>query len=113
MEEEFQSFFNELGDYATAGYKFFNAFKVKSDEGKIYYYKDFVAEVDQENLQLLRYYIKDEKNRLTQEKKAVTVKSVRQRVIFFITKLHEMNVFTNNERKYIFFFWQTLDDLLI
>ena len=113
MEEEFQSFFNELGDYATAGYKFFNGFKVKVDQGKIYFYNDFEAIVKEETLKMLREYIKQEKYRLTQEKKQTTVKSVRQRVIFFITKLHEMNVFTNNERKYIFFFWQTLDDLLL
>jgi hypothetical protein len=111
MEEEFQSFFNELGPYATAGYKFFNAFKVK--DTKILFYKDFEAIVDDEVLKDLRLYIKDEKKRLTDLKKTVPIQSVRQRVIFFITKLHELNVFTLSDRKYIFFFWQTLDDLLV
>jgi|GEM_PF-3625010 hypothetical protein len=113
MEEEFDSFFNELGPVATAGYKFFSAFKVKTDEGVIEFYKDFQGTVSSEILKELRSYIKEEKARLTEGKKTITIRSVRQRVIFFLTKLHEHTIFSLNHRKYLFFFWQTLDDLLI
>ena len=113
MEDEFQSFFEELGPVATAGYKFFNSFKIKIDEGTIYFYKDFKDTVDADILKDLKSYIKDEKTRLTENKKKISAISVRQRVIFFITKLHELSVFAFNDRKYLFFYWQTLDDLLI
>jgi len=113
MEEEFRSFFDELGPTATAGYKFFNSFKIKLEEETIYFYKDFNSTVELEILKDLKTYIKDEKARLTEGKKKITISSVRQRVIFFITKLHELSVFDFNDRKYLFFYWQTLDDLLI
>jgi len=113
MEEEFDSFFNELGPNATAGYKFFHAFKIKIDEGVIEFYKDFQGTASPEILKELRSYMKEEKLRLTEGKKTITLRSVRQRVIFFLTKLHEHTIFSLNDRKYLFFFWQTLDDLLI
>ena len=113
MEEEFQSFFDELGPNATAGYKFFNSFKIKLDEETIYFYKDFKDTVNKDILKDLKTYIKDEKARYTEGKKSISAVSVRQRVIFFITKLHELNIFAFNDRKYLFFYWQTLDDLLI
>jgi len=113
MEEEFQSFFEELGPVATAGYKFFNAFKIKLEEETIHFYKDFKDSVDADILKDLKTYIKNEKTRLTEGKKKITISSVRQRVIFFITKIHELSIFAFNDRKYLFFYWQTLDDLLI
>uniref|UniRef100_A0A6C0D859 Uncharacterized protein n=1 Tax=viral metagenome TaxID=1070528 RepID=A0A6C0D859_9ZZZZ len=113
MEEEFDSFFNELGANATAGFKFFNAFKVKIDEGTIEFYKDFKGTASFEILKDLRSYMKEEKIRLTEGKKTITLHSVRQRVIFFLTKLHEHSIFSLNDRKYLFFYWQTLDDLMI
>lgn len=123
MEDEFKSFFDELGPVATAGYKFFNAFKIKINEtsddntslneGTIHFYKDFKDTVASDILKDLKSYIKDEKARLTEGKKKITVSSVRQRVIFFITKIHELSIFAFNDRKYLFFYWQTLDDLLI
>ena len=112
MEEEFQSFFSELGPVATAGYKFFNSFKFKKEEGTIAFYKDFQVFVDDNTFKDLLAYVKEEKKRLIEDKKKVTIASVRQRVIFFIVKLHELTVFTFSDRKYLFFFWQTLDDLL-
>ena len=112
MEEEFKSFFDELGATATAGYKFFNSFKFKEQEGTIAFYKDFQVFIDDETFKILRTYIREEKARLIEGKKKITVASVRQRVIFFIVKLHELHVFTFSDRKYLFFYWQTLDDLL-
>jgi hypothetical protein len=113
MEEEFQSFFNELGPNATAGYKFFAAFKIKLDDNTIHFYKDFQGTANPDILKELRAYIKDEKVRLTEGKHNITLRSVRQRVIFFLTKLTEHSIFSLNDRKYLFFYWQTLDDLLI
>jgi hypothetical protein len=113
MEEEFQSFFEELGPNATAGYKFFAAFKVKLDDNTIHFYKDFQGTATPEILKELRSYIKDERARLTENKKTITNTSVRQRVIFFLTKLTEHAIFSLNDRKYLFFYWQTLDDLLV
>ena len=123
IEDEFKSFFEELGPAATAGYKFFNAFKIKINEtsndnaslneGTIHFYKDFKDNVATDILKDLKTYIKNEKNRLTEGKKNISVASVRQRVIFFITKIHELSIFAFNDRKYLFFYWQTLDDLLI
>ena len=113
MEEEFQSFFTELGPNATAGFKFFAAFKVKTDECAIHFFKDFQGTTQPEILKDLRSYIKDEKARLVEGKKTITNISVRQRVIFFLTKLTEHSVFSLNDLKYLFFYWQTLDDLLI
>ena len=113
MEYEFQSFFTELGPIATAGFKFFNSFKIKTEEGIIAFYKDFQVALEQDTLKDLRVYIKEEKTRLIEGKKRITRDSVRQRVIFFIVKLHELHVFTFSDRKYLFFYWQTLDDLLI
>lgn len=113
MEEEFQSFFEELGPITTAGFKFFNAFKVKLDDNTIHFYKDFQDTAPPEILKELRSYIKDEKARLIEGKKTITNTSVRQRVIFFLTKLTEHAIFSLNDRKYLFFYWQTLDDLLI
>jgi len=113
MEDEFKSFFTELGPNATAGFKFFTAFRVKLDENAIYFCKDFQGTATPEILKELRSYIKDEKIRLTEGKHTITVRSVRQRVIFFLTKLTEHGIFSLNDRKYLFFYWQTLDDLLI
>jgi len=113
MEEEFQSFFEELGPNATAGFKFFAAFKVKMDDNTIHFYKDFQGTANPEILKELRTYIKDEKVRLTEGKKTIKITSVRQRVIFFLMKLTEHSIFSLNDRKYLFFYWQTLDDLLI
>lgn len=113
MEEEFQSFFTELGPNATAGFKFFTAFRVKLDENSIHFYKEFQGTAPPEILKELRSYIKDEKIRLTEGKHTITIHSVRQRVIFFLTKLTEHSIFSLNDRKYLFFYWQTLDDLLI
>jgi len=113
MEEEFQSFFNELGPVSTAGYKFFNSFKINLIEGIITFHKDFHCSVEVDILKDFKIYIKEEKRRCTESKKNITVSSVRQRVIFFITKLNEYKVFSLNDRKYIFMYWQTLDDLCI
>ena len=113
MEEEFQSFFDELGPTATAGFKFFAAFKVKLDDNTIHFYKDFQGTANPEILKDLRAYIKDEKARLVDGKKTINNTSVRQRVIFFLTKLTEHSVFSLNDRKYLFFYWQTLDDLIV
>jgi len=112
MEEEFQSFFEELGQNATAGFKFFAGFKVKLEDNTIHFYKDFQGTATPEILKELRTYIKDEKIRLTEGKHIITLRSVRQRVIFFLTKLTEHGIFSLNDRKYLFFYWQTLDDLL-
>lgn len=111
MDEEFDSFINILGPVATAGYKFFSAFKIKDDV--IEFYKDFKATASFDVLKELRSYIKAEKLRCTEEKKSSSVSSVRQRVIFFLIKLNEHGIFSLNDRKYLLFYWQTLDDLCI
>ena len=100
--EEFTSFFKDLGPIGTAGYKFFDAFKIDSDEKTISFHKDYKAIIEDEALlKEFRDYLKQEKKSIRTLQKECTMKEVKRKMGFFFMKLQENGVFEIAERKYI------------
>jgi hypothetical protein len=100
--EEFTSFFKDLGPIGTAGYKFFDAFKVDYEEKTISFHKDFEAVIeDEELLNEFRSFLKQEKKSIRTLQKECTLKEIKRKMGFFFMKLQENGIFEVSERKYI------------
>ena len=112
--EEYTSFFKDLGPIGTAGYKFFDAFKVDSEEKTISFHTDFTTSVeDEELLNEFRSFLKQEKKSIRTLQKECTLKEIKRKMGFFFTKLQENGIFTISERKYILLYCDfCLDNLL-
>ena len=112
--EEYTSFFKDLGPIGTAGYKFFDAFKVDSEEKTISFHTDFTTSVeDEELLNEFRSFLKQEKKSIRTLQKDCTLKEIKRKMGFFFTKLQENGIFTISERKYILIYCDfCLDNLM-
>ena len=114
FQEEFDSFFNDLGAVGTAGYKFFDAFKFDSDSNTISYHEDFEHEVEDETLfKMMRDFVKQEKKNIRNLKKEVNGKELQRKCLFFFMKLQENGIFSVNERKYILIYTDFCLDRII
>jgi len=99
---EYNSFFKELGPVGTAGYKFFDSFKVNWEEKTISFHNDYEHSFSDENLlKEFRDFIKQEKKTIRTLQKDINVKELKQKCMFFFMKLQENGVFEVSERKYI------------
>lgn len=112
--EEYTSFFKDLGPIGTAGYKFFDAFRINSEEKTISFHKDFEAVIeDEELLNEFRGYLKQEKKSIRTLQKESTLKEIKRKMGFFFMKLQENGIFEVSERKYILIYCDfCLDNLL-
>ena len=112
--EEYTSFFKDLGPIGTAGYKFFDAFKIDSEEKTISFHTDFTTSVDDEGLlNEFRNFLKQEKKSIRTLQKECTLKEIKRKMGFFFMKLQENGIFTISERKYILIYCDfCLDNLL-
>lgn len=112
--EEYNSYFKELGPIATAGYKFFDAFKFDYDKKSISFHKDYVHIFSDENLfKEFQQYIKQEKKHIRQVQKDVDRKEIQRKAMFFFMKLQENGIFEVNERKYILIYTDFCLDRLL
>ena len=112
--EEFTSFFKDLGPVGTAGYKFFDAFRINTDEKTISFHKDYTAIIDDTTLlNEFRNYIKQEKKSIRTLQKDCSLSAMKRKMGWFFVKLQENGVFTVGERKYILIYCDfCLDHLL-
>jgi len=93
--EEYNSFFKELGPVGTAGYKFFDAFRINAEEKTISFHKDYEAVIEDENLlNEIRNFLKQEKKLIRTLQKDIDKKELDM-------KLQENGIFIPSERKYI------------
>jgi hypothetical protein len=100
--EEYNDFFKELGPIGTAGYKFFDAFKVDSEKKTISFHKDYEVILEDETLlNEFRNFLKQEKKSIRTLQKECTLKEVKRKMGFFFMKLQENGIFEVSERKYI------------
>jgi hypothetical protein len=99
---EYNSFFKDLGPVGTAGYKFFDSFKVNWEEKTISFHNDYVHVIDDESLfKEFQAYIKQEKKNIRQQQKELNVREIKQKMMFFFMKLQEHGIFEVSERKYV------------
>ena len=100
--EEYNDFFKELGPIGTAGYKFFDAFKVDSEKKTISFHKDYEVVVEDEILlNEFRNFLKQEKKSIRTLQKDIDRKDLQRKTMFFFMKLQENGIFEVSERKYI------------
>lgn len=100
--EEYNSFFKDLGPVGTAGYKFFDSFKISWEDKTISFHEDYEHTfTDEILLKEFRDYIKQEKKTIRTLQKDINAKELKQKCMFFFMKLQENGIFEVNERKYI------------
>jgi hypothetical protein len=100
--EEYSSFFKDLGPVGTAGYKFFDSFKVDWEEKTISFHNDYEHTfTDESLLKEFRDFIKQEKKTIRTLQKDVNSRELKQKCMFFFMKLQENGIFEVSERKYI------------
>lgn len=102
FNDEFNSFFKDLGPVGTVGYKFFDAFKFNYDEKTISFHKDYEDTIEDESLfKEFQNYVKQEKKLIRNLQKDINQKELQRKCMFFFMKLQENGIFEVSERKYI------------
>lgn len=100
--EEYNSFFKDLGEVGTVGYKFFDSFKFDHEEKTISFHEDFEHTIEDEQLfKEFRDFVKQEKRSIRSAQKELDSKELQRKCIFFFMKLQENGIFELKERKYI------------
>lgn len=107
FETEFKDFFDGLGDHGTAFYKFFDLFRVNLGDSKedgmtkgLHYAKQASdASLTDEQLRIIKTYLKQQKSWIRKEQKNADRAECRRRLWFFCQKLIELGAFDRTTRR--------------
>lgn len=114
FQNEYNSFFKDLGPVGTAGYKFFDAFKFDSEERTISFHEDYEYIISDIALfKEFQNFVKQEKKTIRILQKELDAKKMKQKCMFFFMKLQENGIFEVSERKYILIYTDFCLDRII
>lgn len=107
FEAEYKDFFDGLGDHGTAFYKFFDLFRVNLGDSKedgmtkgFHYAKQASdASLSDEQLRIIKTYLKQQKSWIRKEQKNADRAECRRRLWFFCQKLIELGAFDRTTRR--------------